>query len=211
MARGMPAVWSAVLGAPLIAGGAYGYVGDVNVPKEVGIPMAVFGAFIIIVGTYIHVVAAPSSPNMRDGEEVVDTRNPASRAAIAKFSIGFLLLVAAVYLFYFTYQPYVYPTVSLAIGLYLFSTGIHAYWTNTLTTYYVTNRRLIKEYRFISLVRQEVPFDKVRGVEERKTVWEALVGLGNLRVASGGGGTLEIVIRNIYYPTKFADKIRDLL
>lgn len=211
MARGMPAVWSSILGAPLILIGAYGYLFDVNVPSEVGIPMAIFGVFVVIVGAYIHIVAAPNSPRMRDGEEILDTRTPANRAAIVKFSVGFVLLVLAVYLFYFTLMPYVYPTVSFGLGLYLLSTGIHAYWTNTLTTYYVTNLRLIKEYRFISLVRQEVPFDKVRGVEERKTIWEALVGLGNLRVASGGGGTLEIVIRNIYSSTKFADEIRDHL
>lgn len=96
-------------------------------------------------------------------------------------------------------------------GLFFFSTGLHTYWINTLTTYYVTNQRLIKEYRFISLVRQELPFEKVRGVQERKSVWETLVGLGNVRVASGGGGTLEIVIRNIYHPTDFADEIRNLV
>lgn len=211
MARGLPAVWSLLLGGPILGMGVYGYVGDVNVPSEIGIPMAVFGAFIIVVGTYIHIVAAPDSPRMRDGEEILDTRNPANRAAIAKFSVGFVSLVIAVYLFYFTYSPYVYPTSSLAFGLYLFSTGVHAYWTNTLTAYYITNRRLIKEYRFISLVRQELPFEKVRGVEERRTVWEALVGLGNIRVASGEGGTLEIVVRNVYRPTRFSDRIRDLL
>ena len=207
----MPGVWSSIVGAPLILLGMYGYMGEVNVPKEVGIVMGIFGAFVILVGGYIHIVAAPNKPRMRDGEETVDTRNPANRAAIAKFSIGFGLLLVAVYLFYFTFKPYVYPTASFAAGLYLFSTGLHAYWTNTLTTYYVTNMRLIKEYRFISLVRQEVPFDKVRGVEERKTIWEALVGLGNVRVASGGGETLEVVVRNIYASTKFADEIRELL
>ena len=75
----------------------------------------------------------------------------------------------------------------------------------------MTNQRLIKEYRFISLVRQELPFDKVRGVKERKSIREAMVGFGNVRVASGGGGTLEVVIRNIYSPTDFADDVRNLV
>ena len=75
----------------------------------------------------------------------------------------------------------------------------------------MTSRRLIKEYRFISLVREEVPFKKVRGVEERRSVWETLVGLGNVRVASGGGDTLEVIVNNIYTPTEFADQVRSLL
>lgn len=213
MARGLPAVWSTILGGPFAVAGGWVYAENPNpsVPAEVGLPLIVFGSFIILLGLYIHFVAAPTPPTMRDGEEIVDTRKPAQRAAIVKTIIGVGFLLAAGFLLYFTYKPYVYPTVSFVIGLYFFSTGLHTYWTNTLTTYYVTTQRLIKEYRFISLVRQELPFEKIRGVQERKSIWEALVGLGNVRAASGGGGTLEIVIRNIYSPTDFADEIRDLV
>ena len=148
---------------------------------------------------------------MRDGEEIIETRNPAQRAAAVKAAVGFVVLSVAGYLLFFTFLPYVYPLAALVGGLYLFSTGLYAYWTNTLTTYYVTNQRLIKEYRFISLVREELPFEKVRGVEERRSVWETIVGLGNVRVASGGGRTLEVVVRNVYSPTEFADEVRGLV
>lgn len=211
MARGLPAVWSTLLGAPFAGGGAYVYLQNPSsvVPKEVGLPVIAFGVFAFILGLYIHFVAAPDPPTMREGEKVLATRDPAQRAAAAKIAFGFIVLLVTGYLLYFTFYPYVYPTVTLVVGLFTFSTGLYTYWTNTLTSYYVTNQRLIKEYRFISLVRQELPFDKVRGVEERKSIWEAIVGLGNVRVASGGGGTLEVVIRNIYTPTDFADEIRD--
>lgn len=211
MARGLPAVWSGLLGAPFISGGGYGYLADTMVPSTAGLLFVGFGAFTILIGLYINFIAAPDQPTMRDGEEVVDTRNPAQRAAIVQSLVGLLVLIIAGYLLFFTFQPYVYPTVVLVSGLYLFSTGTFAYRTNTLTTYYVTNERLIKEYRFISLVRQGVPLDKVRAVEERNSIWETLVGLGNVRVASGGGGGLEITIRNIYTPTAFADEVRSLL
>jgi len=211
MARGLPAVWSLLLGAPFVAGGLYALTQETFAPNEVGIPFVGFGAFVVLLGLYIHYVAAPDPPTMRDGEEIIETRNPAQRAAAVKTAIGFVLLVVTAYLLFFTFLPYIYPIGTLLVGLYLFSTGLYAYWTNTLTTYYVTNQRLIKEYRFISLVRQELPFDKVRGVEERKSIWEAMVGLGNVRVASGGGGTLEVVIRNIYSPTDFADEVRNLV
>lgn len=213
MARGLPAFWSTLLGAPFAVGGAYVFLQDPSsvVPEEVGLPVLAFGIFVIVVGLYIHFLAAPNPPTMQEGEEVLDTRNPAQRAAAAKTAIGFVMLLVTGYLLFFTFRPYIYPTVTFVIGLFMFSTGLHTYWTNTLTIYYVTTQRLIKEYRFISLVRQELPFEKVRGVEERKTIWEALVGLGSVRVASGGGGTLEIVIQNIYSPTAFADEIRNLV
>lgn len=214
MARGLPALWSTLLGAPFVGGGLYVYLRNTTlaVPREVGLPVLSFGAFVVVVGLYIQFVAAPSPPSMRDGEDILDTRNPAQRAAAARTLIGFVFLLVTGYLLLFTFMPYVYPTVTFVVGLYMFSTGLHTYWTNTLTTYYVTNQRLIKEYRFISQVRQEIPFDKVRGVEERRSIWETLVGLGNVRVAAGaGGGALQIVIQNIYSPTDFADEIRDLL
>lgn len=213
MARGLPAVWSAIFGLPFVLGGSYVYLTDPNpdLPPEIGIPFVGFGLFVLVFGSYIQFVAAPDPPTMRDDEEVLDTRNPSQRAALAKTIIGFGLLAIAGYLYFFTFTPYVYPTVTFLVGLYLFSTGLFTYWKNTLTTYYVTNRRLIREYRFISLIRREIPFTKVRGVEERKSLWEAIAGLGNVRVASGGGGTLSIVVRNITSSTEFADEIRESL
>ena len=213
MARGKPAVWSTLLGLPFVAGGALVSVTDPSesVPATTGIPIATFGLFVVALGVYVHFVAAPDPPNMRRGERILETRAPAQRAAVAKTVAGLLGLCVAGYLLFFTFLPYVYPTVAFVTGLYYFSTGIHAYWTNTLTTYYLTNRRLIKEYRFVSLVRQELPFEKVRGVEERRSVWEVLAGLGNVRVASGEGRTLEVVVRNIAAPTEFADEVRELL
>lgn len=211
MARGLPAIWSGVLGTPFVVAGLYITSLREDVANEAGYPFLLFGGFVIVIGLYIHYVAAPEPPKMRDNEELIDTRNPAQRAALVKVAVGTPLLFVAAYLFYFTHEPYVYPTIALVVGLYLFSTGLHTYWTNTLTVYYVTNRRLIKEYRFISLVRQEIPFEKVRGVQERKSLVESMVGLGNVRVSSGGGSALEIVIRNIYSSTDFADEIRSYI
>lgn len=211
MARGLPALWSALLGVVFVAAGLGGARLTTTVPTEAGIPFVGFGVFVIAIGGYIQFVAAPELPTMRDGEEIVETRNPAQRAAVVKLLFGFGVMLTAAYLLFFTFLPYIYPLVALTSGLYFFSTGVFAYWTNTLTTYYVTNERLIKEYRFISLVREEVPFDKVRGVEERRSIWETIVGLGNVRVASGGSGTLEVVVKNIYTPTEFADRVRSFL
>lgn len=211
MARGLPAVWSIVVALPFVLCGVYAVTGGTTAPSEAGLPFLAFGVFVVAIGLYIQYVAAPDPPTMHDGETLVDTRNPAQRAAMVKIGVGFGLLVVTGYFLFFTFRPYIYPISTLFVGLYLFSTGLYAYWTNTLTTYYVTDQRLIKEYRFVSLVRQELPFDKVRGVEERRSIWETIVGLGNVCVASGGGGTLELVVRNVYSPTEFADEVRDLV
>lgn len=210
MVRGKPALWSLVLGLPFIIIGGWLYLGQAKYPPITGLPFAFFGLFIAVIGVYIHVVG-PSEPRLQNGEEVIEKRHPTQRVAAVKIGIGLPLLLLTVYLLYFTRVPYVYPTATLLAGLYVFSTGLHTYWTNTLTSYYVTSDRIIKEYRFLSLIRREIPHSKIRGVQERKSITETLVGLGNVRVASGGGQSLEIVMANMEQSEGFADAIRNLL
>lgn len=148
MARGLPAVWSSLLGAPFVLGGGFLYLANEThpYPGMVGLPFVLFGAFVVGVGVYIHLVAAPDPPTLRDGEEIIDTRHPTQRVAQVKVGISVPFLLSAMYLLFFSMVPYVYPSVGFLVGLYFFSTGIHTYWTNSLTTYYLTNQRVIREY-----------------------------------------------------------------
>jgi hypothetical protein len=212
MARGLPAVWSTALGLIFGVVGVYLYVGQNTHPGLFGAPFILFGLFIIIIGAYVHFVAAPDPPSIQQDETIIETRSPTQKVAFLKIAVSLPFLLVAVYLLFFTLIPYVFPTTTLLLGLYLLSSGLLTYWKNTLTTYYVTTKRVIKAYRFISLIQQEVPLNKVRGVEERRSFTETLVGLGNIRIASGGGGgTLEVVVKNIENSTDFADEIRNLL
>lgn len=223
MARGSPALWSTLLSLPFVAGGAYLYLipqqglqpSGANVSLSdlqlMGPPLIVFGIFIFLIGLYVE-FASPPSPSLREEEDLVASRSPSQRVALTKVILSIPLLGAAAYLFFLTLFPYVYPTLALILGLYFLSSGIKTYWVNTLTSYYVTTRRVISEYRFISLRRQEIPLNKVRGVEERKSITETLVGLGNIRVASGGGGgSVQLKIRNVGDSTEFADELRNLM
>lgn len=222
MARGYPAIWSTLLSLPFVGSGAYLFLipqeqlelpGTTIPPSDlqlIGVSLAIFGVFIFAIGLYVQ-VAAPPKPRFREDEDVIEKRKPSQRVAISKILVSAPFLGVAAYLLFYTIMPYVYPTIPFVIGLYFFSMGIKTYWVNTLTSYYVTSKRVISQYRFISLRRQEIPLDKVRGTEERKSFLEALVGLGNIRVASGGGGgSVQIKIRNIGESTEFADEIRRL-
>lgn len=212
MARGRPAIVSGIVGIPFVLFGLYLYFAETGVPPEVGIPFFFFGMFVILIGLYIHFVAAPDPPKLGKNEEQIAVRHPTQRVAFVKMFISVPLLLATVYFLFFTMVPYVYPTVTFLVGLYFLSSGLQTYWTNSLTTYYVTNRRVISHYRLLSLTRREIQIDKVRGVDERRTAIESIVGLGDVRIASGSeGGTLEITMRNIKRSTEFADEIRSRL
>jgi membrane protein YdbS with pleckstrin-like domain len=220
MTRGLPAVWSSLLGLPFVVVGGYLLAFQTQypltatqptVPPTAGAALAVFGLFVAGFGVYVQFVAMPNRPTMRADEWVVADRNPAQRSALAKALAGVPFLTAGLFVLYATERPLVYPTVALGVGLYLLSTGLHQYWRNTLTTYLLTNRRMLEEYRFLSLVRTEIPLDKVRAVEERQSAWEALFGLGNVAVRAGASGDLSVTVRSVYDSAEFADAIRDRL
>lgn len=212
MARGRPIVWSTILGLPFVLVGGLLYLQETRLPTSVGPPFLLFGVFITGIGAYVQWISTPEQPRLREGEELIDYRHPTQRVAAVKIALGYPFLLATIYLLVFTFRPYIYPTATLVIGLYLFSTGLYTYWTNSLTTYFITSNCVLKEYRFISRIRQEVPLEKIRGVEERRSITEAFVGLGNIRIASGGGGgSLEVVMKNMDKPTEFANQLRDLI
>lgn len=223
MARGYPAVWSTVFGLPFLIGGGYLYfipqqnlqLPSMLIPpsdlQTIGVPLMLFGFFIIVVGIYIQ-IAAPPEISIQKNEELIREQHPSQRVAVSKIITSIPFLIISAFLLFFTLYPYIYPTIAFLFGLYFFSSGIKTYWVNTLTSYYVTTNRVVSEYRFISLRRQEIPLNKIRGVEERKSIMEAIVGLGNIRIASGGGGgSVQLNIRNIYNSAEFADEIRNLI
>jgi len=217
MARGLPAVWSGLLALPFVVTGTYVAAfqaqypiadGQATAPPEAGYVLAAFGLFVFGLGVYVQYVTAPSAPTLREGERIVGDRVPALRGALSQAFASFPVIGAGIYMLYFTGLQYVYPILALAVGLYLFSTGTYTYWQNTLTKYYVTNRRVLEEYRFITLVRNELPHHKVRGVEERRTFWGSMLGIGHVVVRSGSGSGLAVTVGGIYDSEEFADTVR---
>ena len=211
MARGKYTKWSFLLGVPFLLVGMYLYLFGGSFPEELSYPFILFGVFISLIGLYVYLRAAPEAPNLREGEEIVATQHPVQRVAIVEVLFGGLVLGVGIYWLLFTFRPYVYPTVAFVLGLYLFSSGLYTYWANSLTTYYVTNQRVISEYRFLSLAKREISLNKVRGVEERRSVVETLVGLGNVHIASGGGKSLEIDMKNMKNSSDFVDDLRRMI
>ena len=214
MARGYPAVWSTLLGGGFAVSGWWVYRNartnpGAILPVEVGYALVAFGLFVFLVGLYIQRVA-PDPPNLREDEEILTTTHPTQRVAIGKFLLASPFFVATIYYYYFTLVDYAIPTATLVVGVALFLDGLTTYWRNSLTAYFVTNRRVITEYRFLSLQRREIPLETIRSIEERKSILEMLTRVGNVRIVSGSGRHLTIVVQNIHNSTEFADIVRDV-
>ena len=223
MARGHPGFVSTLASLPFISTGLYVYLfpsDSIRIPGTVvaqsdvqliGGSLVAFGMFIFTIGLYVQ-FAAPSSPTLQSSESIVDKRKPSQRVAFSKGLLSVPFFIVTLYLLFNTIVPYMYPTGSFVVGLYFFSSGVKTYWINTLTLYIITSKRVISEYRFISLRRQEIPLNKIRGIEERKSILETLAGLGNIWVASGGGGgSVRVNMKNIEKSSQFASRLRELV
>lgn len=214
MARGRPALWSGLLGGIFVVAGYDVYAQAVEdptalLPVEVGYGLVAFGVFVALVGLYVS-RAAPDAPTLREDEQIVEVRVPTQRVARLHVTLSLPLFALTIYLYYETTVDYAYPAITMMLAFLLLSNALVSYWRNTLTTYYVTTDRVLSEYRFLSLSRREIPMSSIRSIEERQSLVETMTGIGNVRVASGGGRNMVIAIRNINGSAELADAIRGL-
>jgi hypothetical protein len=183
MARGAPRLWGLVLGVPTIGTGLFALSSGGTAPAELGYPFLLLGAVTILIGLYVGSVS-PEGPDV----EPIAEFEPSQLGAVALVAIGGSFLVATIALLYFTTVPYVYPTVAFVGFVLLFVKGGVRYWQNSLTTYYVTDDRVISEYRFLALRRSAISHDDVTNVSRRQSVLETLTGLGSVQVTVAGSG-----------------------
>lgn len=188
MARGWPAFWTTLIALPFLLGGAYVHLYLPDYPTSIGTVPMLFAGFMILLGLYVHVLVAPEPPAMQPGEEMHVVVSPFSWAAATRFPVFLAFLVMAVYLRFYTDFPVVAAAAAMVACLYFLVTGLVRYWKSSLTVHYVTNRRIITDYRFLWLIRVEVPLPKVTGLEQRKTVMESFLGIGNVVLVTGAGG-----------------------
>lgn len=206
--RGRPLFWSLLLALPFVAGGGAILFIGITVLTAFALPLFLLGGFVIIVGLYVR-SAARESPTFREDEEVIDTRRPRYRVAAFKVALSMPFFLGAPVILLFTVMPYLWPTLLFFGGLFFFFSGFTTYCRNILTTYYLTDQRIISVYRFLSMDRKEIPLDRIRVIQERKSVWEMLLRLGNVLVATGGTETLQINVRHIPDPSPFAEELRN--
>lgn len=188
MARGMPAFWTTLVALPFLSGGAYVHLYMPEYPTSTGTIPLFFGVFMVLIGLYVHFMITPPPPEMQPGEILHLEVSPFNLAAINRFPFFLIFFVVTIYLRFQTELPVVYPAASMSVALYFLTTGLIEYWKSTLTVHYVTNRRIITDYRFLWLSRVDVPLQQIKGLEQRKSIVDSLLGVGNVILVTGAGG-----------------------
>jgi len=192
MARGAPRLWGILLGGATVAGGLYAVFAGTGAPTAMGYPLIAFGGVAIAIGIYVESVS-PEALNV----DPVETFEPSQLSSYLTGGASLPCLIATLYLLYGTRIPYVWPTLTFVAFVVLFVKGSVRYWQNTLTTYYVTDDRVISEYRFLSLKRSSINHADITNVSRIQSVTETLTGLGSVKVTVAGSG---LTLRDLARP-----------
>lgn len=76
--------------------------------------------------------------------------------------------------------------------------------------YTVSNKRIISKRGLISVRISEVWINDIRGVNFSRSLWQALIGTGNIVIGTAATGGAEIVITGVAGAKRMVDKINSL-
>lgn len=124
-------------------------------------------------------------------------------------SLSFLLLT--IYFYYYTEVPYAVPTITYIIWFIVFYRGVSLTMVYRRTTYYVTDKRVLREYKFVKLKSNEIPISQIRAIEESRSLLGNLFSLGDVNIFSGQSKSMTVKFADISNSTRVANEIRGLV
>ncbi len=96
-------------------------------------------------------------------------------------------------------------TLPIIVGLILI---IFAEIKIRCTSYYVTNLRVIYEYKFISRNISSTSYNKIQDIHFSQNILQRLTGIGTLEINTAGSEEREIVFYSIRNPLDIQSKIQ---
>ncbi len=204
------AAMSLLAGSPFVVAGVLLMV-DSEFSPWAARGILLVGLLIVFGGMYLSVVGTHPRLDLLPGERTLALRHPSMKPAYARIILSLPFFAGAGYLLWFTNLPYIYPFLPFVAALYLYFRGVVRYWINHHTSYFVTDRRVARMYRFAWLDTTEIPVNSVNSISEARSLVEIMTGRGSVVVASGIGSRHKVQIQEIDDPGPVARTIRELV
>ena len=204
--RVMATVW---IGLPFFAVGSVGLAYN-HLTYRAALIVILVGVLVVLVGLYVSLLSRPRLNLLPDETELV-MRHPSMKPAVARMVMSTPFFIAAGYLLEFTQFPYVYPFVPFLVAMFLYFRGMVTYWANHHTVYYVTNRRVVRIYRFFWLDTTEIPANSINSISETRSLIEMITGRGTVEVASGIGARHKVRVQEIGDPGPVAAALHQIM
>lgn len=74
-------------------------------------------------------------------------------------------------------------------------------------TYYITDRRIVEEFKFIVKKKTSIPYHKITDMSPSQGIIARLTNSGNIRIQTAGTHTMEMDIKHIKQPDRVVDLI----
>ena len=199
------------IGSPLVAAGAALYF-TADLAEWAGQAIMLVGLAITLAGFYFSFAGTLPRLDLTPEERVLALRHPSLKPAIARIISSLPFYAGAGYLLFFAEQSYpIYYFVCFLAALYLYFAGVIRYWLNHHTTYFVTDRRAVRRYRFLWLDTTEVTVNAINSISETRNMFEMVTGRGSVVVASGVTERHKVRMREIGDPDTVAGIVRQLI
>ena len=203
---------SIVAGLPLVVVGITLLVFDTDVAAWAALLITLVGALLVGGGIYFSLLGSTPRLDLMPGERTLVLRHPSVKPPFARMMLSLPFFAGAGYFLIFAEQSYaVLYFVLFLVAMYLYLFGLIRYWLNHHTTYYITNRRAVRMYRFLWLHTIEIPIKSVNAISESRGFFEMVTGRGNVVVASGIADTHKVRIQEIGNPGPVARTVRELV
>ena len=121
------------------------------------------------------------------------------------FLVGAVLVAAGARLLYFKFEPVQAGFVLIGIGALFFIVTIVRART---VSWNLTSDRLIEKRGLVASRRREMELADIRSVEVSKRVFQRMIGLGDVTIASAASADYAIRLNDIYDPDNAAETIR---
>ena len=203
---------SIAAGLPLVVVGVALLAFDTDVAAWAAILITFAGSLLVAVGIFFTLSGSSPRLDLMPGERTLVLRHPSVKPPFARMVSSLPFFAGAGYFLIFAEQSHaVLYFVLFLVAMHLYLSGLARYWLNHHTTYYVTNRRATRMYRFLWMNTIEVPIKSVNAVSESRGFFEMVTGRGNVVVASGVADTHKVRIQEIGNPGPVARTIRELV
>ena len=118
--------------------------------------------------------------DLQTGEKIEYQTNPSPWNYVGRYILGWILLV---------------------VGLFIFE------WNRRSHNYYLTNKRIIYEYTWLSRKMTSINYNNIRDVHLTQGLFQRLFNIGNIYIDTSGSNKMEMIVKGIKDPREFKRKI----
>ncbi len=155
----------------------------------------------------------PSNPNRNAGEDVrwsEATRIFAINPTVKFVALGYVLAVIAAFalvVLLTAFVPGFVPLIGVVIGLLLLLVPVYYHVQAKMVRYSLMDTTIEIDLGLVSRTTQHIPLRRVQDVTVTASIWQRMLGYGDITIdnASEDGG--KVVLDNIDMPKKYADMI----